>query len=128
MPFLWISRFCSNQAIVSTGRLSSNKPNFQNIPIKTDVGKEIRKAFIPQNNNYYIYSFDYTNKKILWAKNFKIPFRSNLKIFENKLIVSNQISPISIFLNSAPSTTFFKHRRNDLGGEKGTREALASKS
>jgi len=49
-----------NQAIVSTGRLSSNKPNFQNIPIKTDIGKEIRKAFIPQNDNHYIYSFDYS--------------------------------------------------------------------
>ena len=49
-----------NQARVSTGRLSSNKPNFQNIPIKTDIGKEIRKAFIPQNDNHYIYSFDYS--------------------------------------------------------------------
>ena len=49
-----------NQAIVSTGRLSSNKPNFQNIPIKTDVGKEIRKAFIPQKDDHFIYSFDYS--------------------------------------------------------------------
>ena len=49
-----------NQARVSTGRLSSNKPNFQNIPIKTDIGKEIRKAFIPQNDNHFIYSFDYS--------------------------------------------------------------------
>jgi len=49
-----------NQAVVSTGRLSSNKPNFQNIPIKTDIGKNIRKAFIPQEDNCYIYSFDYS--------------------------------------------------------------------
>ena len=49
-----------NQARVSTGRLSSNKPNFQNIPIKTDIGKEIRKAFIAQNDNHFIYSFDYS--------------------------------------------------------------------
>ena len=49
-----------NQAVVSTGRLSSNKPNFQNIPIKTDTGKKIRKAFIPEHNNHYIYSFDYS--------------------------------------------------------------------
>ena len=49
-----------NQAVVSTGRLSSNKPNFQNIPIKTDIGKNIRKAFIPQQDNHYIYSFDYS--------------------------------------------------------------------
>ena len=49
-----------NQAIVSTGRLSSNKPNFQNIPIKTDIGKEIRKALIPEDDSHYIYSFDYS--------------------------------------------------------------------
>ena len=49
-----------NQAVVSTGRLSSNKPNFQNIPIKTNIGKNIRKAFIPQEDNHYIYSFDYS--------------------------------------------------------------------
>jgi len=49
-----------NQVVTSTGRLSSNKPNFQNIPIKTDVGKEIRKAFTVQEKDYYIISFDYS--------------------------------------------------------------------
>ena len=49
-----------NQAITSTGRLSSTKPNFQNIPIKTDVGKSIRKAFKPYKNNNFIVSFDYS--------------------------------------------------------------------
>ncbi len=49
-----------NQAITSTGRLSSTKPNFQNIPIKTDVGKSIRKAFCPQRKDHYILSFDYS--------------------------------------------------------------------
>ncbi len=42
------------------------------------------------DNLGYLYSLDYYNKKILWAKNFKIPFRSNLKIFKDKLILSNQ--------------------------------------
>ena len=42
------------------------------------------------DNLGYLYSFDYENNKILWAKNFKIPFRSNLKIFKDKLILSNQ--------------------------------------
>ena len=49
-----------NQAIASTGRLSSTKPNFQNIPIKTDVGKSIRKAFKPMDNDKLIISFDYS--------------------------------------------------------------------
>ena len=49
-----------NQSITSTGRLSSTKPNFQNIPIKTDVGKSIRKAFSAQDKNSIILSFDYS--------------------------------------------------------------------
>ncbi len=49
-----------NQAAVSTGRLSSNDPNLQNIPIRTELGKEIRKAFIPRDSNYLILSADYS--------------------------------------------------------------------
>ena len=49
-----------NQAAVSTGRLSSNDPNLQNIPIRTDLGKEIRKAFVPRNKDYVILSADYS--------------------------------------------------------------------
>jgi len=49
-----------NQAAVSTGRLSSNDPNLQNIPIRTDLGKEIRKAFVPRDENYLILSADYS--------------------------------------------------------------------
>ncbi|PKL82259.1 MAG: DNA polymerase I, partial [Ignavibacteriae bacterium HGW-Ignavibacteriae-3] len=49
-----------NQAAVSTGRLSSIDPNLQNIPIRTDLGKEIRKAFVPRDKNYLIFSADYS--------------------------------------------------------------------
>ncbi len=49
-----------NQTVASTGRLSSTNPNLQNIPIKTDFGKEIRKSFIPKNNDYVIFSADYS--------------------------------------------------------------------
>ena len=49
-----------NQAIASTGRLSSTKPNYQNIPIKTEVGKSIRKAFRSFKSNNCIISFDYS--------------------------------------------------------------------
>ncbi|MGK9475877.1 DNA polymerase I [Melioribacter sp. OK-6-Me] len=49
-----------NQTVVSTGRLSSNDPNLQNIPIRTELGKEIRKAFIPSDKNNIILSADYS--------------------------------------------------------------------
>ena len=49
-----------NQTVASTGRLSSNNPNLQNIPIRTDLGKEIRKAFVPRNKDYLILSADYS--------------------------------------------------------------------
>ena len=49
-----------NQAAVSTGRLSSNDPNLQNIPIRTELGKEIRRAFIPRDKNHVILSADYS--------------------------------------------------------------------
>ena len=49
-----------NQAITSTGRLSSNRPNLQNIPIKTERGREIRKAFIPRDEEHEIIAADYS--------------------------------------------------------------------
>ena len=49
-----------NQIAASTGRLSSNDPNLQNIPIKTERGKEIRKAFVPRDKNHLILSADYS--------------------------------------------------------------------
>ncbi|MGB5287156.1 MAG: DNA polymerase I, partial [Ignavibacteriaceae bacterium] len=49
-----------NQTIASTGRLSSMNPNLQNIPIRTEMGKEIRKAFVPRDKNYVLLSADYS--------------------------------------------------------------------
>ena len=49
-----------NQAVAATGRLSSNNPNLQNIPIRTPKGREIRKAFVPRNNDYTLLAADYS--------------------------------------------------------------------
>lgn len=49
-----------NQTVTATGRLSSNNPNLQNIPIRTERGREIRKAFVPRNNDYIILAADYS--------------------------------------------------------------------
>lgn len=49
-----------NQAVAATGRLSSTNPNLQNIPIRTVRGREIRKAFIPRDENFVILSADYS--------------------------------------------------------------------
>ena len=49
-----------NQAVASTGRLSSNNPNLQNIPIRTERGREVRRAFIPRDENHVILSADYS--------------------------------------------------------------------
>ncbi|MFK5958934.1 MAG: DNA polymerase I [Lutibacter sp.] len=49
-----------SQAVAATGRLSSINPNLQNIPIRTERGKQVRKAFIPRNENYTLVAADYS--------------------------------------------------------------------
>lgn len=49
-----------NQAVAVTGRLSSNNPNLQNIPIRTERGREVRKAFVPRDQDHIIMSADYS--------------------------------------------------------------------
>lgn len=48
------------QAVAATGRLSSSNPNLQNIPIRTEQGREIRKAFIPRDENHTLVAIDYS--------------------------------------------------------------------
>lgn len=48
------------QAVAATGRLSSNNPNLQNIPIRTEEGREIRKAFIPRSEDFQLMAADYS--------------------------------------------------------------------
>ena len=53
-----------NQAVAATGRLSSNNPNLQNIPIRTEKGKEVRKAFIPRDENHVLLAADYSQVEL----------------------------------------------------------------
>jgi len=48
------------QTVAATGRLSSNNPNLQNIPIRTERGRQVRKAFVPRNGDYTLLAADYS--------------------------------------------------------------------
>ncbi len=67
-----------NQAVASTGRLSSNNPNLQNIPIRTERGKEIRKAFIPRNEEFTLLAADYSQIELRVLAHFS----SDQRLFE----------------------------------------------
>ena len=71
-----------NQTVTATGRLSSQNPNFQNIPIRTDIGREMRKAFRPQEKGWKILSADYSQIELrIMAHLSKDP--ELIKAFEN---------------------------------------------
>ncbi|MFQ5675978.1 MAG: DNA polymerase I, partial [bacterium] len=53
-----------NQTIAATGRLSSSDPNLQNIPVRTELGREIRRAFIPRDENHLIVDADYSQVEL----------------------------------------------------------------
>jgi len=53
-----------NQTIAATGRLSSTDPNLQNIPVRTEIGRQIRRAFIPRDENHLILVADYSQVEL----------------------------------------------------------------
>jgi DNA polymerase-1 len=75
-----------NQAVTATGRLSSTNPNLQNIPIRTERGREIRKAFVPRDSSHLIISADYSQIELRIMADFsgdptmKEAFRKGLDI------------------------------------------------
>lgn len=53
-----------NQAVTATGRLSSTNPNLQNIPIRTEQGRQIRRAFVPSDSDHLLLSADYSQVEL----------------------------------------------------------------
>jgi len=53
-----------NQARAATGRLSSDNPNLQNIPIKNEAGREVRKAFVPRDKDHILLAADYSQVEL----------------------------------------------------------------
>ena len=88
-----------NQALTSTGRLSSSEPNLQNIPIRSEEGKEIRKMFVSRFTNGYIVSSDYSQIELRLLADF-----SNcthlIKAFENgediHSVTASQVFKVSL--------------------------------
>ena len=82
-----------NQATVSTGRLSSQSPNLQNIPIRTEIGKEVRKAFIPKNKDYSILAADYS----------QIELRIVASLSDDKVMINSFLNDEDIHASTASS-------------------------
>jgi DNA polymerase I len=71
------------QAVAATGRLSSNNPNLQNIPIRTEKGRQIRKAFVARNEDYLFMSADYSQIELRIAASFAKD-QTMIEAFRNK--------------------------------------------
>ncbi len=64
------------------------KKKLKNIDKKLDISIDDYILYVSDNSGY-VYALDYNNKKLLWAKNYKVPFRSNLKIFDDKVLIAD---------------------------------------
>ncbi|KAA9340164.1 DNA polymerase I [Adhaeribacter soli] len=91
-----------NQAVAATGRLSSTNPNLQNIPIRTDKGKEIRKAFVPRDKDHVLLSADYSQIELRIIAHFsgdatmKEAFRTGMDIHTSTAAKVYHVKPAEV--------------------------------
>ncbi len=64
------------------------KKKFKNVDKKLNITIDDNLLYVSDNIGY-LYALDYKEKKLLWAKDFKVPFRSNLKVFDNKIVIAD---------------------------------------
>ncbi len=97
-----------NQTIAATGRLSSSDPNLQNIPIRTELGREIRRAFIPADSDHVIVDADYSQVELrVMAHLSKDPVL--LEAFNNDEDIHTKTA--SLIFQVAPEELTREHRR-----------------
>jgi len=94
-----------NQTVTTTGRLSSNNPNLQNIPIRTANGQKIRRAFIPRNSDYILMAADYS--------------QIELRVIAS---ISNEENMIDAFTNNQDIHTMTASKIYNVDPENVTRE------
>jgi DNA polymerase-1 len=102
-----------NQAVASTGRLSSNNPNLQNIPVRDERGREIRKAFVPATGNLF-FSADYS----------QIELRLMAHLSRDKSMIADFLSGNDI--HAATASKIFKVDIKDVTREMRSRAKTAN--
>lgn len=98
-----------NQTVAATGRLSSTNPNLQNIPIRTENGKRVRKAFIPRSEDYVILSADYSQIELRLVAAFSQD-EAMLEAFRNDLDI-HQATAARVY--NVPLEAVTKEMRNN---------------
>lgn len=103
-----------NQAIVSTGRLSSQNPNMQNIPVKEAEGREVRKAFVPSDKEHVLLSADYS----------QIELRIMAHLSEDENMIEAFSSGLDI--HTATAAKIFKVKPEEVNREQRTKAKTAN--
>lgn len=102
-----------NQTVASTGRLSSLNPNLQNIPIRTELGREIRKAFIPSDKNYKIFSADYSQIELRIMAHLSGD-ESMLKAFKNNEDIHKSTAALVFMVDPEEVTSDMRRKAKEV--------------